>query len=86
MITLARKDVVDFNPFTSPMTYGHGVNGGPTDVTTYEYLVAMAVPGESGEYCWPYRFEDVAEWLTRNRVNCDAQEAARSAAARDLLK
>ncbi len=33
-----------------------------------------------------YRFEDVADWLTRNRVECDAQEAARSAATRDLLK
>jgi hypothetical protein len=33
-----------------------------------------------------YRFEDVAEWLTRNRIDCDAQAAARSAASRDLLK
>jgi len=33
-----------------------------------------------------YRFEDVAEWLQRNRVDCDAQAAARGAATRDLLK
>jgi hypothetical protein len=33
-----------------------------------------------------YRFEDVADWLKRNRVDCDAQAAARSAATRDLLK
>jgi hypothetical protein len=86
MSTLARKDVVDFNPFTSPMTYGHGVNGGPTDAITYEDIVAMAVPGESGEYCWPYRFDDVAEWLTRNRIDCDAQAAARLCSSQDLLK
>lgn len=33
-----------------------------------------------------YRFEDVADWLKRNRVDCDAQASARSAATRDLLK
>jgi hypothetical protein len=33
-----------------------------------------------------YRFEDVAEWLTRNRIDCDAQAAARLCASQDLLK
>jgi hypothetical protein len=33
-----------------------------------------------------YRFEDVAEWLTRNRIDCDAQAAAKCAANRDLLR
>ena len=32
-----------------------------------------------------YRFEDVADWLTRNRVECDAQASAKAAAHRDLL-
>ncbi len=33
-----------------------------------------------------YRFEDVAEWLTRNRVDCDAQAAAKTTAHLDLLR
>ena len=33
-----------------------------------------------------YRFEDVADWLTRNRVECDSQAAAKATATRDLLR
>lgn len=84
MSTLARKDVVDLNPFTSPMTCGHGVNGGPTDVITYEDLVAMAVPGESGEYCWPCRFEDVADWLQKQRIEAERRNAGQRQAVKDI--
>jgi hypothetical protein len=33
-----------------------------------------------------YRFEDVADWLMRNRIDCDAQAAAKSTAHQDLLR